>query len=44
MQALAELLQDDDRFGFLIMDGNGSLYGTLQGNHRTILHKFSVSH
>jgi peptide chain release factor subunit 1 len=41
-EALAELLQDDDRFGFLIMDGNGSLYGTLQGNHRTILHKFSV--
>jgi len=41
-EALAELLQDDDRFGFLIMDGNGSLYGTLQGNHRTILHTFSV--
>lgn len=41
-EALAELLQDDDRFGFLIMDGNGSLYGTLCGNHREILHKFSV--
>jgi len=41
-EALAELLQDDERFGFLIMDGNGSLYGTLQGNHREILHKFSV--
>jgi peptide chain release factor subunit 1 len=24
------------------MDGNGSLYGTLQGNHREVLHKFSV--
>ncbi len=24
------------------MDGNGTLYGTLQGNTRTILHKFSV--
>merc|ERR1719201_1491734 len=41
-EPLAELLEDDDKFGFLIMDGNGSLYGTLQGNHREILHKFSV--
>jgi len=41
-EALAELLEDDDKFGFLIMDGNGSLYGTLQGNHREVLHKFSV--
>lgn len=24
------------------MDGNGTLYGTLQGNTRTVLHKFSV--
>ena len=24
------------------MDGNGSLYGTLQGNNREVLHKFSV--
>merc|ERR1719265_633123 len=39
---LAELLEDDDRFGFLIMDGNGSLFGTVQGSHREILHKFSV--
>jgi len=39
---LAELLEDDDKFGFLIMDGNGSLYGTVQGNHREVLHKFSV--
>jgi len=41
-EALSELLEDDDKFGFLIMDGNGSLYGTLQGNHREVLHKFSV--
>jgi len=39
---LATLLESDDKFGFLIMDGNGALYGTLQGNHREILHKFSV--
>merc|ERR1719386_658593 len=41
-EALSELLEDDDKFGFLIMDGNGSLYGTVQGSHREILHKFSV--
>merc|ERR1719394_2148784 len=39
---LAELLESDDKFGFLIMDGNGSLYGTVSGNHREVLHKFSV--
>merc|ERR1719171_3246178 len=41
-EALSELPEDDDKFGFLIMDGNGSLYGTVQGNHREVLHKFSV--
>merc|ERR1712176_123729 len=41
-QALAELLEDGSRFGFIIMDGNGSLFGTLQGNTRQVLHKFSV--
>mmetsp|Transcript_37525 Transcript_37525/g.86617 ORF Transcript_37525/g.86617 Transcript_37525/m.86617 type:complete len:439 (+) Transcript_37525:68-1384(+) len=39
---LQQLLEDDDKFGFLIMDGNGSLFGTVQGNHREVLHKFSV--
>lgn len=29
-EALGELLEDDDRFGFIVMDGNGTLYGTLQ--------------
>lgn len=41
-EALKELLESDERFGFIIMDGNGCLYGVLAGNHRTILHKFSV--
>ena len=41
-QALNELLEDDDIFGFIIMDGNGCLYATLQGNTRSILHKFTV--
>ena len=30
------------RYGFIVMDGNGSLFGTLCGNNREILHKVSV--
>merc|ERR1711970_625930 len=41
-EALAELLADDNRFGFIVMDGNGALFGTLQGNTREVLHKFTV--
>jgi peptide chain release factor subunit 1 len=39
---LKSLLEEDDKFGFLIMDGNGSLFGTLQGNTKTIINKFTV--
>jgi len=42
VEALKELLESDDKFGFIIMDGNGSLFATLNGNHREILHKMSV--
>lgn len=41
-EALNDLLSDDSKFGFIVMDGNGSLFGTLSGNTREILHKFSV--
>lgn len=41
-EALAELLESDARFGFIIMDGNGTLFGSVSGNTRTVLHKFSV--
>lgn len=41
-EALQALLTDDNKFGFIIMDGNGSLFGTLQGNTREVLHKFTV--
>jgi len=39
---LNELLMDDEAFGFIIMDGNGSLYGTVRGSSREVLHKFNV--
>ncbi|KAK9152968.1 hypothetical protein Sjap_000448 [Stephania japonica] len=41
-EALNELLESDDKFGFIVMDGNGTLFGTLSGNAREVLHKFSV--
>merc|ERR1719516_635381 len=41
-EALTSLLEDDCKFGFIIMDGNGALFGTLQGNTRDVLHKFTV--
>ncbi|GMF02642.1 unnamed protein product [[Candida] boidinii] len=28
-EALSELLESDDKFGFIVMDGNGALFGTL---------------
>jgi len=39
---LDKLLEDDSVFGFIIMDGNGCLYGTLSGSHRRVLQKFDV--
>ncbi|KAH0473979.1 MAG: uncharacterized protein KVP18_001662 [Porospora cf. gigantea A] len=42
VDCLKELLESDDKYGFIIMDGNGALFGTLQGNTRDVIHKFSV--
>ncbi|KAN0130357.1 Peptide Chain Release Factor eRF1/aRF1 [Lactarius tabidus] len=41
-EALSELLESDSRFGFIVMDGNGTLFGTLAGNTREVIHKFTV--
>lgn len=41
-EALTALLADDNKFGFIVMDGNGALFGTLSGNSREVLHKFTV--
>jgi peptide chain release factor subunit 1 len=41
-EALSELLESDQKFGFIIMDGNGALFGTLSGNTREILQRLSV--
>jgi peptide subunit release factor 1 (eRF1) len=36
------LLEDDQKFGFIVMDGNGCLFGTVFGNTREVIHKLSV--
>ncbi|KAK3704758.1 hypothetical protein QZH41_009754 [Actinostola sp. cb2023] len=41
-EALNALLADDNKFGFIVMDGNGALFGILCGNTREVLHKFTV--
>ncbi|KAI9157715.1 hypothetical protein LWI28_026795 [Acer negundo] len=32
----------DDKFGFIVIDGNGTLIGTLSGDSREVVHKFKV--
>eukprot|EP00884_Botryococcus_braunii_P001701 jgi/Botrbrau1/11531/Bobra.0393s0010.1 len=41
-EALNELLESDSKYGFIVMDGNGCLFGTLCGNTREVMHKFTV--
>ncbi|ONM29970.1 Protein SUPPRESSOR OF GENE SILENCING 3 [Zea mays] len=41
-EALNDLLESDDKFGFIIMDGNGTLFVTLSGNTCEVLHRFTV--
>jgi len=41
-EPLSVMLESDEKFGFIIMDGNGSLFGTLAGNTRAVLHKMTV--
>ena len=41
-ESLQELLESDSKFGFIVMDGNGTLFGTVAGNTREVMHKFTV--
>ena len=41
-QVLSELLESDEKFGFIVMDGSGALFGTLSGNTREVIHQFNV--
>ena len=41
-EPLEELLESNETYGFIVMDGNGTLYSTLCGNSKRILYKFKV--
>ena len=40
--SLQSLMVSEEKYGFIIMDGNGCLYGILSGNNKEILQQFSV--
>src|SRR3989338_776525 len=39
---LKNLLADSEKYGFIIIDGNGCLYGTVSGSRKEVITKFSV--
>ena len=41
-EILEELLESDKTYGFIIVDGNGCLFGTLSGNTPKIISHFDV--
>jgi len=41
-EILESILTSDEKYGFIIIDGNGTLYGTVCGNNQSVLHKFTV--
>lgn len=36
------MLETHAKYGFIVMDGNGCLFGTLCGSRKEVLHQFSV--
>ncbi|AYV83809.1 MAG: hypothetical protein Hyperionvirus12_6 [Hyperionvirus sp.] len=42
-EALEPLIAEDEVFGFVIVDGNGALFGKLCGTNREVFHKIVVS-
>lgn len=42
VDSLFSLLSTNEKYGFIIMDGQGCLYGTVAGNARRVLQKFTV--
>ncbi|KAJ2448845.1 translation termination factor eRF1 [Coemansia sp. RSA 2424] len=42
VEALQELLDNDSSFGFIVIDGNGCLYGRVTGNTREVINQFTV--
>jgi len=43
VDALYEMLENDHTYGFVIMDGKGTLFGTVCGSRRDIIEQFDVN-
>lgn len=43
VQDLLDLMDDDYKFGFIVVDGSSALYAVLSGNSKDIRHVFNVS-
>jgi peptide chain release factor subunit 1 len=41
-EALSSLMESEERFGFIVIDGSGALFGVVSGSTREILHKFTI--
>jgi len=42
-EPLKEMLESDDKYGYIIVDGGGVLFALIQGNSQTELFRYSVS-
>lgn len=42
LDPLKAMLIDEQKFGFIVIDGNGTLFATLQGNNKEILQEIHV--
>jgi peptide chain release factor subunit 1 len=42
LDPLKELLVQDDTYGFIVVDGNGGLFGRVTGGHKETVHKLQV--
>src|SRR3989338_561023 len=43
IEAIENLIDSNEKYGFIIVDGSETLYGTLSGNNKEILKKFTIS-
>lgn len=41
-EPLADMLEDNTKFGFIVVDGNGALFASLHGAAREVLHRLAV--
>jgi len=43
IEAIENLIDSNEKYGFIIVDGSETLYGTLSGNNKEIIKKFTIS-